>query len=243
MHACMDRCTHMHAHTHMHTHIHVHSSNFITVITVLLLWMRWVSLLVSFFCFWEKTEGKQYKGARFQFNVILSLYLTQEHWNSFKGNVGDASQTQGGVHNYGVFWEQRYCLVLSWIELSLCCECLSLLVILCSLLAFFVSQYSWTFCVRTSPLLAVRSTSGWLLIDHESLTTLQTAAALVPTLSWRYWFENGLVWEQPGEPISGIHWVFVGVFRLQERMNEWTLFYKDSGGGGGRERDNFILQG
>ena len=181
--------------------------------------MRWVSLLVGFFCFWEKTEGKQHKGARFQFNVILSFYLTQELWNSFKGNVGDASQTQGGAHNYGVFWEHRYCL---WSELSLCCGCLSLLVILFSSLAFFVLQYSWTFCVRTSPLLAVRSTSGWLPIDHELLTTLRTAAALVQTLSWRYWFEDGLVWEQPAVPIRGIHWVFVGVFRPQERewMNE-----------------------
>ena len=40
-----------------------------------------------------------------------------KHWNRFKGNIGQTSERQGGVHSYGLFRAHRYHLELNWTEL------------------------------------------------------------------------------------------------------------------------------
>ena len=38
---------------------------------------------------------------------------SDEHWNCFKGKVGETSERRSGAHNYGLFQANRYHLELN----------------------------------------------------------------------------------------------------------------------------------
>ena len=49
----------------------------------------------------------------------VPLFSSGEQWNCFKDSGGQISQSQGGAHNYGLFWGYRYCLELNSTEFLL----------------------------------------------------------------------------------------------------------------------------
>lgn len=49
----------------------------------------------------------------------VPLFSSGEQWNCFKDSGGKISQSQGGAHNYGLFWGYRYCLELNSTEFLL----------------------------------------------------------------------------------------------------------------------------